>query len=87
MSHDWQQRNYGEQWPIGERRREPVPTGFSETKKCDFCKKTKNWKLFVIGADSKKSECRECYRKRILPPKEDKKKTVDIASLLESGHW
>jgi hypothetical protein len=69
--------------PLSTLERRTDVAGFSETKKCDYCRKTKNWKLFVIGADSKKSECRECYRKRILPPKQETEKKLDVKRFLE----
>lgn len=39
-----------------------MPKGFSETMTCDYCDETKNWKKFVLGADSHNIKCRDCHR-------------------------
>lgn len=86
--HNWQHKQGYELWPIGENHREerePVKKGYSETMTCAYCKKTKNWALFIMGADTKKSQCKDCYHDLVIsPPKEEKKQPVTSEQLIKA---
>lgn len=58
-------------------------TGYSETKKCSYCRETKNWRLFVMGTDrrDRKDECKACFHDRVVAPPKKESKPLDLEAL------
>ncbi len=81
-THYWQQKYRGHMWPVGEGKSESMNT-FSTTKTCAYCRRTKDWKAFVIGADGRVDQCRDCYRDRLLTEENHRKSKHTMTDVLD----
>lgn len=68
QSHHNQQRHEVSLRPIGKTTKKHL--GFSDTMTCVSCGETKHWKSFVLMAENKYDECRDCYRLRLFTKEE-----------------